>query len=357
MTHSQTAKTGFRWLKPLIIIAFGALVAAGCKTTPTTTGGMPSPPGGGMPAPPSPGGGMPTPGGGMPSPPSPPGGESGDSGGESSPSGSESGESGGEVGEFPGEEVEMDGPPPMPGETGGGGARPPELEGGAPDDMTASGEDGDGDSEWEDESANADSECGDTGGMPGGVGGMGQDGECVPGGGGGASSSADSSSSSAASGGGAQSAEGAIQGTGGAGEVGEFPSETDAERAARLGKELEQSIGGFDEVLMEEQQEISSVGRNTEGFGGEMEGDGGISLGEQGMSTGGIVIANTSGVPASSPVDDLSQEEIRARTPEDIPITADDDIIARQLREAALAEDDPELRERLWEEYRKYRGM
>jgi hypothetical protein len=223
--------------------------------------------------------------------------------------------------------------------------------------MVASGEDGEGDSEWEDESANADSECGDTGGLPGGVGGMGQDGECVPSGGGGASSSAESSSSSAASGGGAQSAEGAIQGTGGAGEVGEFPTETDAERAARLGKELEQSIGGFDEVLMEEQQEISSVGRNTEGFGGEMEGDGGISLGEQGMSTGGIVVANTTGISASSPVDDLSQEEIRARTPEDIPITADDDIIARQLREAALAEDDPELRERLWEEYRKYRGM
>ena len=52
----------------------------------------------------------------------------------------------------------------------------------------------------------------------------------------------------------------------------------------------------------------------------------------------------------------MSQEEIRERTPEDIPITVDDDIIARQLREAALTEDDPALRERLWEEYRKYSG-
>ena len=31
-------------------------------------------------------------------------------------------------------------------------------------------------------------------------------------------------------------------------------------------------------------------------------------------------------------------------------------LVARQLREAALAEDDPVLRERLWEEYRKYSG-
>jgi hypothetical protein len=53
----------------------------------------------------------------------------------------------------------------------------------------------------------------------------------------------------------------------------------------------------------------------------------------------------------------MSEEEIKERTPDDIPITVDDDIIARQLREAALAEEDPELRERLWEEYRKYNGI
>ena len=52
-----------------------------------------------------------------------------------------------------------------------------------------------------------------------------------------------------------------------------------------------------------------------------------------------------------------SEEEIRERTPDDIPVLVDDDIIARQLREAALAEEDPELRERLWEEYRKYNGI
>jgi hypothetical protein len=35
-----------------------------------------------------------------------------------------------------------------------------------------------------------------------------------------------------------------------------------------LGKELDESVGDFDDVLMEEQREISTVGRNTEGFGG-----------------------------------------------------------------------------------------
>ncbi len=41
--------------------------------------------------------------------------------------------------------------------------------------------------------------------------------------------------------------------------------------------------------------------------------------------------------------------------PADIPDGRDDDIVARQLREAAMKETDPELRERLWEEYRKYK--
>ena len=53
----------------------------------------------------------------------------------------------------------------------------------------------------------------------------------------------------------------------------------------------------------------------------------------------------------------MSEEQIQARTPDDIEINEYDDIVARQLREAALAEDDPELRERLWEEYRKYNGL
>ena len=52
------------------------------------------------------------------------------------------------------------------------------------------------------------------------------------------------------------------------GSVGQYPGETTGERKARLEGELEESVGGFDEVLADEQREISTVGRNTEGFGG-----------------------------------------------------------------------------------------
>ena len=43
----------------------------------------------------------------------------------------------------------------------------------------------------------------------------------------------------------------------------------------------------------------------------------------------------------------------RRAMPPDVP---DDDIVARQLREAALAEQDPVLREKLWQEYHRYKA-
>lgn len=49
------------------------------------------------------------------------------------------------------------------------------------------------------------------------------------------------------------------------------------------------------------------------------------------------------------------QEEKTIR--DDIPRGHDDDIVARQIREAAEQESDPVLRERLWEEYRNYKNQ
>ncbi|WP_461480873.1 hypothetical protein [Porticoccus sp.] len=43
------------------------------------------------------------------------------------------------------------------------------------------------------------------------------------------------------------------------------------------------------------------------------------------------------------------------RAPDNIPDGSDDDIVARQIREAAIKEQDPVLKEKLWDEYRKYK--
>ena len=44
-----------------------------------------------------------------------------------------------------------------------------------------------------------------------------------------------------------------------------------------------------------------------------------------------------------------------ANIPEDIGDGSDDDVVARQIREAAMNEEDPALREKLWAEYRNYK--
>ena len=360
MKQSQTSVSISPWLKPALLAVVAAIVTAGCKTQAIT------PPGGaGLPMPPS-SGGMPAPSGGS----------SGSSSGSSGSSGDSSGSSGGSSGSSDGSSGSSDGSSGSSGDssgssggsTGGGegssgsvGSMPQiEMPGGFPG--ADGGGDGDGDADADgdgDSDGDGNSDCGDTGELPGGVGGMGQAGECL---GGGASSDSDSeaASDSGSDGGGPDG--GGTAGTGGAGGVGQFPAESNAERAERLGRELEESVGGFDEVLLEEQREIAAVGRSTEGFGGGGSGggSGGISLGEQsagGSSGGSVSIANPTGPTRKSPIAGLSDQEIRERTPDDIPVTVDDDIISRQLREAALAEEDPELRERLWVEYRKYKNL
>jgi hypothetical protein len=40
----------------------------------------------------------------------------------------------------------------------------------------------------------------------------------------------------------------------------------------------------------------------------------------------------------------------------DVGDGSDDDVVARQLREAAEAETDPVLKAQLWEEYKKYKN-
>ena len=51
-------------------------------------------------------------------------------------------------------------------------------------------------------------------------------------------------------------------------------------------------------------------------------------------------------------------EKAKERIPDDIPMDGTgEDVIARQIREAAIQEDDPLIREALWNEYRKHMGI
>jgi len=144
-------------------------------------------------------------------------------------------------------------------------------------------------------------------------------------------------------------------------------TQTDKEKTASLDNELQASLGSFDDFLLKEQEQISAtVPTQREGSsynGARVKGDGvyhddrGDGGGAQKKSSGatatssakttstnkgsGVGSTNQSRHPPTSGSKDLSQN--------------DDDIVARQLREAAEQESDPEVKARLWEEYRKYK--
>lgn len=70
--------------------------------------------------------------------------------------------------------------------------------------------------------------------------------------------------------------------------------------------------------------------------------------------------------PAYTPEDSITNETITSSTgnsatngtkPEDIPDADNDDVVAAQIRRAAEIEHDPDKKAKLWNEYRKYKGL
>ena len=181
--------------------------------------------------------------------------------------------------------------------------------------------------------------------------------------------------------------------------------QTDEEKIAMLDAELGSSLSSFDEKLLREQEELAEksraastgdsaagedgreAGSGEDGGGrGEGEGGGARADGRAGEGAGESGGASTDGGErrAGAPADresgpdsgtdgggegaggeqvasaggagDAGAHQGETRVPPDIPDGKDDDIVARQLREAAENEQDPELREKLWDEYRRYKA-
>jgi len=156
---------------------------------------------------------------------------------------------------------------------------------------------------------------------------------------------------------------------------------TPAEQVAALDARLMAGLGEYDERLLREQERIKAAAPNTNvnsggtggGMGGEGSGGGTGSEGSDGDGTdsgadsqgGDEAVADGKQGPgaggdqrAGGPADSSAGAGDGGKDsaqPADIPDGSDDDVVARQLREAAEKETDPELKARLWEEYRRYK--
>jgi hypothetical protein len=158
-----------------------------------------------------------------------------------------------------------------------------------------------------------------------------------------------------------------------------------------LSSDLEKSLREFDGLILSEQEVLDarrteaeaggggtgngsarggSAGTGTgeqaggaEGAGDEGDGDEGDRVAGSAASMGGGT-GGSPDTPGAEPAGGgegatMDGDEVGAaatgRVPRDVGDGSDDDIVARQLREAAMSEPDPELREKLWDEYRAYK--
>jgi hypothetical protein len=128
---------------------------------------------------------------------------------------------------------------------------------------------------------------------------------------------------------------------------------------------LDRALEGLDGQILAERAVIQARANETAdpGAAGTSASAGAGDQGADGVpdangSSQGTVFARTMpGIPTNRTAPPGPRPAAGA-LPDDIPTGAqDDDIIARQLREAAMQETDPELRDKLWDEYRRYKGI
>jgi hypothetical protein len=149
---------------------------------------------------------------------------------------------------------------------------------------------------------------------------------------------------------------------------------TDEERVQQYDRDLEEQMQVFDGIILGRRQE--TIARTNEEGAGNIDssamGSGGGFGGDNTFESAPLLTTasasasadpnrnRTGGALPDAPGDNRegdyqNQSGENSNLPPDIGDGSDDDIVARQLREAALAEKDPELKEKLWDEYRKYK--
>ena len=131
---------------------------------------------------------------------------------------------------------------------------------------------------------------------------------------------------------------------------------TPSEQAAILDEQLRRGYETFDGFILGE-RERAQAESNEAGSGEQPGAESGGGGGQLPQILGAPGANGVPQVATQSPPMPGSQNTESFPPPEDIPSGRDDDVVARQLREAAMSEPDPELREALWDEYRNYSGL
>lgn len=152
------------------------------------------------------------------------------------------------------------------------------------------------------------------------------------------------------------------------------PDLTRAERIAAMEAAFYDSVNRFETCNLSNSSQASSQSANQSANSGSGASDGSESAEDnESNNTEGTVESVASPVLAGTEIDVeppelyssesdteitvLSSAAANGAIPEDIPDANNDDAVAAQIRLAAELEKNPEKKEKLWDEYRKYKGI
>ena len=159
------------------------------------------------------------------------------------------------------------------------------------------------------------------------------------------------------------------------------PDLTRAERIAAMEAAFYESVNRFETCNLSNSSQASSQSASQSGSSGSGASDGSeADANNENNNTEGTIESVASPVLAGTEIDveppefdsfeseldtEISDTEVavfsaagaNGAKPEDIPDANNDDAVAAQIRLAAELEKDPEKKEKLWDEYRKYKGI
>jgi hypothetical protein len=133
---------------------------------------------------------------------------------------------------------------------------------------------------------------------------------------------------------------------------------TTAEKLALMDRAFYDSLNKFEFCNLSSPSATTSVSTKS---GGEAGGSSMSSEMLQGtepeMEISDTTVATSGTASSGSTITVSGGGGNNGKIPEDIPPAANDDAIAAQIRIVAESEADPEIRKKLWNEYRKYKGI
>lgn len=153
-------------------------------------------------------------------------------------------------------------------------------------------------------------------------------------------------------------------------EYADDPSLTREEKLQLMDQALLRSLSKFDACQNSQAGSAAGGSAGSDAASNAAGGSGSIPAADM---SGTEKAAGSAGAAANEGTDAGSSDQLEAakasgprapqqtldngKTPEDIPPADNDSVLEAQIRQAAINETDPETQKKLWNEYRKYKGL